>query len=290
MVQFYNFGLNLFQNHFCFPTSFNFLKLSLFQPLTQKRWKYCNGSIISEDNKKIIPKQQHYHVQLYRCNVLRPQPNSTSWKTSIMKWFTKNYTEMDKKVVNLFVKMCKFHQEHRTIKGKVKPVKQPLKAETFLSLLKIDLMDCWNYPWECKPESHKWAVNFIGHQKFIQVLPLYNKTGKVLDAFTKCCLMYGYLQKKIHIYNMYLTMKKNFTTMKWSTTVFKIEQRLHTDRQEHQWHKAFLKVPTECGKKYKSKNEQVQNKLHKWCKQTLEIFYTTKSHLVSRHTKKHFLT
>ena len=143
MVQFYNFGLNLFQNHFyCFPTSFNFLKLSLFQPLTQKKWKYCNGSIISEDNKKVIPKQQHYHVQLYRCNVLRPQPNSTSWKTSIMKWFTKNYTEIDKKVVNLFVKMCKFHQEHRTIKGKVKPVKQPLEAESFLSLLEIDLMDC----------------------------------------------------------------------------------------------------------------------------------------------------
>ena len=61
-----------------------------------------------------------------------------------MKWITENYTEVNQILVNIFVKMCRFHQEQKTITSRVKPVKQSLQAQTFLSLLEIDLMDFRN--------------------------------------------------------------------------------------------------------------------------------------------------
>ena len=89
------------------------------------------------------------------------------------------------------------YQEQKTITSRVKPVKQPLQAQTFLSLLEIDLMDFRNCSFACKAQQQEWAINFIGHHtKFVHVLPLHSKSEKdVLDAFTQYCLTYGYPKK-----------------------------------------------------------------------------------------------
>lgn len=114
-----------------------------------------------------------------------------------MKWITENFTEVNQKVVNIFVKMCRFHQEQKTITSRVKPVRRPLQAQTFLSLLEIDLTDFRNCSCACTAQQHKWAINFIDHHtEFVHVLPLHSKSGKdVLDAFTQYCLTYGYPKK-----------------------------------------------------------------------------------------------
>ena len=56
------------------------------------------------------------------------------------KWITENYSEVTQKVVNTFVFLCRFHAEQKPITTRVKPMVSPLQAETFLSLIEVDLM------------------------------------------------------------------------------------------------------------------------------------------------------
>ena len=181
--------------------------------ITQKKWKYSNDNIVTEKNKKVVSKRQLYDILSFAHNRIANRRRQIT-----MKWITENYTEVNQKVVNIFVKMCRFHQEQKTITSRVKPVKQPLEAQTFLYLLEIDLMDFRNCCRACTAQQHKWAINFIDHHtKFVHVLPLHSKSGKdVLDAFTQYCLTYGY-PKEILTYN-----GKNLTTMTRNNFVEKI--------------------------------------------------------------------
>ena len=106
--------------------------------ITRKKWKYSNDNIVTEKNKKVVSKRHLYDVLSFTHNRIAHRGRQIT-----MKWITENYTGVNQKVVNIFVKMCRFHQEQKTI-SRVKPVKQPLQAQTFLSLLEIDLMDFRN--------------------------------------------------------------------------------------------------------------------------------------------------
>ena len=100
--------------------------------ITQKKWKYSNDNIVTEKNKKVVSKRHLYDVLSFAHNTIAHRGRQIT-----MKWITENYTGVNQKVVNIFVKMCRFHQEQKTITSRVKPVKQPLQAQTFLSLCGI---------------------------------------------------------------------------------------------------------------------------------------------------------
>ena len=107
--------------------------------ITPKKWKYSNHNIVTEKNKKVVSKRHLYDVLSFAHNRIAHRGRQIT-----MKWITENYTEVNQILVNIFVKMCRFHQEQKTITSRVKPVQQPLQAQTFLSLLEIDLMDFRN--------------------------------------------------------------------------------------------------------------------------------------------------
>ena len=234
---------------------------------TRKKWKYSNDNIVTEKNKKVVSKRQLYDILSFAHNRIANRGRQIT-----MKWITENYTEVNQKVVNIFVKMCRFHQEQKTITSRVKPVKQRLEAQTFLYLLEIDLMDFRNCSRACTAQQHKWAINFIDHHtKFVHVLPLHSKSGKyVLDAFTQYCLTYGY-PKEILTYN-----GKEFDNH--DTKQFCRENCIHIAH-------GSPRTPTTQGLVERANRtwkdnaravimSKLQNKVDKWCKCTLEISYT----------------
>ena len=123
-----------------------------------------------------------------------------------MKWIRENYIEVNQKVVNIFVKMYRFHQEQKTITSRVKPVKQPLQAQKFLSLLEIDLMDFRNCSCACTAQQHKWAINFVDHHtKFAHVFPLHSKSGKDVEEEEEEEESWMRGQQTCPLYNTFLT-------------------------------------------------------------------------------------
>lgn len=162
--------------------------------ITRKKWKYLNDNIVTEDGRKVVPKHKLYDVLSLAHHRIAHRGRQIT-----LKWIQDNYAEVNQKVVNIFTNMCKFHAKQMPITSCIKPVKQPLSGETFLSLLEIDLMDFRKCPCTLHSEPHKWAVHFIDHHtKFTHVLPLHNKSGEeVLNAFKKYCLTFGYPQKII---------------------------------------------------------------------------------------------
>lgn len=116
--------------------------------ITRKKWKYSNDNIVTEKKKKVDSKRQLYDIISYAHNRIAHRRRQIT-----MKWITENFTEVNQKVVNIFVKMCRFHQEQKTITSRVKPVRQPLQAQTFLSLLEIDLMDFRNCSCTCTAQQ-----------------------------------------------------------------------------------------------------------------------------------------
>ncbi|KAM7437341.1 hypothetical protein ABFA07_012979 [Porites harrisoni] len=234
---------------------------------TRKKWKYSNDNIVTEKNKKVVSKRQLYDTLSFAHNRIANRGRQIT-----MKWITENHTEVNQKVVNIFVKMCRFHQEQKTITSRVKPVKQPLEAQTFLSLLEIDLMDFRNCSHACTAQQHKWAINFIDHHtKFVHVLPLHSKSGKdVLDAFTQYCLTYGYPKeiltdngKEFDNHHMKQFCRENCIHIAHGSPRTPTTQGL-VERANRTWKDNARAVIM----------SKVQNKVDKWCKCTLEISYT----------------
>ena len=234
---------------------------------TRKKWKYSNDNIVTEKNKKVVSKRQLYDILSFAHNRIANRGRQIT-----MKWITENYTEVNQKVVNIFVKMCRFHQEQKTITSRVKPVKQPLEAQTFLSLLEIDLMDFRNCSRACTAQQHKWAINFIDHHtKFVHVLPLHSKSGKdVLDAFTQYCLNYGYPKeiltdngKEFDNHDMKQFCRENCIHIAHGSPRTPTTQGL-IERANRTWKDNARAVIM----------SKVQNKVDKWCNCTLEISYT----------------
>ena len=114
-------------------------------------------------------------------------------------WVKQHFAENSKRVINLFVSLCRLHAKRKPITSKIKEVTNPLQAPSFLSMLEIDLMDFQKSPCTCRI-PHKWVINLIDyHTKFVNSHPLHSKSAdEVLDAVKNYCLSYGYPKKNSH--------------------------------------------------------------------------------------------
>ena len=162
--------------------------------ITRKKWKYANDNIVTEDGRKVIPKDQLHTVLCFAHQRVAHREQQIT-----QKWIQDNYAEVNQKIVNVFRNMCKFHAEQKPVTSRVKPVTQPLSGETFGSLLELDLMDFRKCPCSLHSELHKWAANFIDrHTKFVHVVPLHRKSAEeVLGVFKTYCLTFGHPRKLI---------------------------------------------------------------------------------------------
>ena len=156
--------------------------------IKRKNWSFENDSLVTEDKKKVVPKGQlHEVLSLAHRRINHRGRQITS------KWINNNYSEVNSKVISLFVASCRFHAEQQSITSRVKMVEKPLQSPRFLSLLEIDLMDFRNCPCDCR-EPHTWAINIIDHHtKYVYVSPLINKTAdEVLRVIKMYCYTYGF--------------------------------------------------------------------------------------------------
>ena len=161
--------------------------------LHRKKWLYHQDKILTTDQKEVIPKSQ-----LYDILTLAHQRTAHRGKQITSKWINENYSEVNVRVVNLFVSMCQIHQEQKTITSHVKLVTKPLQSSEFLSLIEIDLMDFRKCPCDCE-KTHTWAMNIIDHHtKYVSVVPLHHKTAdEVLINLREYCYTYGFPRKII---------------------------------------------------------------------------------------------
>ena len=105
------------------PPDLNDGKLTKSQATTlhRKKWLYHQGKILTTDQKEVIPKSQ-----LYDILTLAHQRTAHRGRQITSKWINENYSEVNVRVVNLFVSMCQIHQEQKTITSHVKLVTKPL--------------------------------------------------------------------------------------------------------------------------------------------------------------------
>lgn len=108
------------------------------------------------------------------------------------KWISNNSSEVNVKVVAIFVGLCPIHAE-QSVTSRVKDVDKPIQSPTFLSLLEIDLMDFPNCPCDCT-EKHTWAMNITDHHtKYVYITSLGTKSAnEVLTGFKRYCYTYGF--------------------------------------------------------------------------------------------------
>ena len=72
--------------------------------ITRKNWSYKNDSLVTEDKKKVVPKGQlHEDLSLVHRRINHRRIQITS------KWMNNNYSEVNSKVISLFVASCRFH-------------------------------------------------------------------------------------------------------------------------------------------------------------------------------------
>ena len=104
-----------------------------------------------------------------------------------------------RKVVALFVNLCKVHAEQKSITDRVKVVTNPILSRSFLHTIEMDLMDLRSIACSCET-LHKWEINIIDHYtKFIHVQPMKAKQAEdVLEHFQSYCYTYGFPKKVIN--------------------------------------------------------------------------------------------
>ena len=125
--------------------------------VTRKKWIFNNNKLFTQNKKTVVPKRDLSQVLSQAHSRLLHRGRQITFK-----WVLDNYAEVNQKVVNIFVKMCRFHAEQRSITNRVKIVDKPLKAPTFLSLIEIDLMDLRKCSCDCG-ETHSWIMNVTDH-------------------------------------------------------------------------------------------------------------------------------
>ena len=119
---------------------------------SQKKREYANGKLLTTEGKEVAHQGMLFDI-LSKCH--HRIAHRGQQKTE--KWIAENYSKVTQKVVNTFVSLCRFHAEQKPITTRVKPVVSPLQAETFLSLIEVDLIGFRNCPCECEPK-HKWTI------------------------------------------------------------------------------------------------------------------------------------
>ena len=160
--------------------------------VVRKQWAYSDNSIITQNKRKVVPKRDIH-------NVLSLAHNRTAHRGRQItsKWISNNYSEVNVKVVAIFVGLCPIHAEQQSVTNRVKLVDKPIQSSTFLSLLEIDLVNFRNCPCDCT-EKHTWAMNITDHHtKYVYVTPLKpaKSADEVLTGFERYCYTYGFPKK-----------------------------------------------------------------------------------------------
>lgn len=151
--------------------------------LKRKNWTLHDEKLKTKDRKNVIKKSELYDI-LVRAH----QRTAHRGQQITSKWINDNYSEVNVRVVNLFVGLCPIHEGNKTITSHVKLVTKSLQSPSFLSMIEIDLMDFRKCPCSC-PKAHLWSMNIIDHHtKFVNVTPLHHKTAEdVLPSLRNYC-------------------------------------------------------------------------------------------------------
>ena len=214
----------------------------------------------------MVPKSELYDVL-----TLAHQRTLHRGRQITSKWINENYSEVNVRVVNLFVTLCPIHEEQKTVTSRVKLVTKPLQSPEFLALIEIDLMDFRNCPCDCS-QSHTWAMNIIDHHtKYITVVPLHQKTAdEVLSNLTNYCYTYGFPRKiitdngkefKNHKMNQFC--QENNITLSHGAPRTPTTQGL-TERSNRSWKQDMRSLIISTADK----------NIKKWCNYTREASYT----------------
>ena len=108
------------------------VKLSKWETstITRKKWAYLDDSIITPNKRKVVPKRQLYEVlSLAHTRTAHRGRQITS------KWINDNYSELNVKVIAIFVALCPIHAEQQSVTSRIKLVNKPIQSPTFLSLV-----------------------------------------------------------------------------------------------------------------------------------------------------------
>ena len=172
--------------------------------ITRKKWAYSDDSIITPNKRKVVPKRKLYEVlSLAHTRTAHRGRHITS------KWINDNYSEVNVKVITIFVALCPIHAEQQSVTSRIKLVNKPIQSPTFLSLVEIDLMDFRNCARDCT-NNHTWPMNIPDHHiKYVHVSPLTdNSANEVLRAFNNYCYTYGFPKKILTDYGKEFKNKK----------------------------------------------------------------------------------
>ena len=92
----------------------------------RKQWAYSDNSIITQNKRKVVPKRDIH-------NVLSLARNCTAHRGRQItsKWISNNYSEVNVKVVAIFVGLCPIHAEQQSVTSRVKLVDKPIQSPTF---------------------------------------------------------------------------------------------------------------------------------------------------------------
>ena len=233
--------------------------------LKRKKWHYSEDKILTHDNKIMVPK-----TQLFKVLSLAHKRTNHRGRQITSKWINESYSEVNVRVVNLFVGLCRIHEEQKTITSHVKVVTKPLQSPEFLSLIEIDLMDFRNCPCDCS-NTHTWAMNIIDHHtKYITVMPLHNKTAdEVLSCLTNFCYTYGFRKKIItdnggefQNHKMKKFCNENGITLSHGAPRTPTTQGL-TERSNRSWKQDMRSLIISTAEKH----------IQKWCHYTKEASY-----------------
>lgn len=94
----------------------------------------------ASDNKKVVPKRDIYRLL---CEAHTATAHRGRDKTE--RYLRNYYTGICQDVVNLFVSLCKLHQEQKSVTNHCKkPILTPIKANQFLGHVEMDLIDFRN--------------------------------------------------------------------------------------------------------------------------------------------------
>ena len=160
------------------------------QKLARNKWSLtCEGKVTASHNKLVVPKRDIYRLL---CEAHTATAHRGKDKTE--RYLRNYYTGISQDVVNLFVSLCKLHQEQKSVTNHCKkPILTPIKANQFLGHVEMDLIDFRNLPCECHLR-HLWVLHVVDHYtKFSWLFALKRKqTEEVAGALTNLFWMFGF--------------------------------------------------------------------------------------------------
>ena len=159
--------------------------------ITRRKWAYSDDSITTRNKRQVVPKRKFYEVLSHALS----RTAHCGWQIT-SKWINNNYSEVNMRVIAIFVGLFSIHTEQQSVTSRMKLVDNPIQSLTFLSLVDIDLMDLPNCACDCI-NNHTWVMNITNHHmKYAHVSPLTDRSAdEVLRSFNNYCYAYGFSKK-----------------------------------------------------------------------------------------------